>query len=39
MRAADTAAMPVAVARASSAPSISAIRRSNMCTVGLPNRE
>ena len=37
--AAVTAAMPVAVARATSAPSISAIRSSNMVTVGLEKRE
>ena len=37
--AAVTAAMPVAVARAASAPSSSAMRRSNMATVGLAKRE
>ena len=34
-----TAAMPVAVARAASAPSSKAMRCSNMATVGLPKRE
>jgi hypothetical protein len=34
-----TAAMPLAVARAASAPSSSAIRRSNIDTVGLAKRE
>ena len=34
-----TAAMPVATARAASAPSNSAMRCSNMFTVGLANRE
>ena len=33
-----TAAMPVAVARATSAPSSSRRRSSNMVTVGLPKR-
>ena len=37
--AAVTAAMPVAVARADSAPSSKAIRCSNMATVGLEKRE
>jgi len=31
--------MPVAVARAASAPSNAAMRRSNMATVGLEKRE
>jgi hypothetical protein len=34
-----TAAMPVAVARAASAPSSSIIRCSNIATVGLAKRE
>jgi uncharacterized protein YggE len=34
-----TAAMPLAVARAASAPSSSAMRRSNIATVGLEKRE
>ena len=34
-----TAAMPVAVTRQASAPSISASRSSSMATVGLPKRE
>ncbi len=34
-----TAAMPLAVARAASAPSNSTMRRSNMATVGLEKRE
>ena len=37
--AAATAAIPVAVARAASAPSSAAMRSSNMATVGLPKRE
>jgi hypothetical protein len=36
--AAVTAAMPLAVARAASAPSNAAMRCSNMATVGLENR-
>jgi hypothetical protein len=36
--AAVTAAMPLAVARAASAPSKAAMRCSNMATVGLENR-
>ena len=39
MSEAVTAAMPLAVARAASAPSMSAIRRSNIDTVGLAKRE
>jgi hypothetical protein len=38
IRAAVTAAMPVAVARAACAPSTAAIRASNMATVGLEKR-
>ncbi len=38
-RAEVTAAMPVAVARAASAPSNSRMRSSNMATVGLEKRE
>ena len=38
MNTADTAAMPVAVARATAAPSSAAMRSSNMDTVGLPKR-
>ncbi len=37
--AACTAAIPVAVARQASAPSIAASRASSIATVGLPNRE
>jgi hypothetical protein len=37
--AACTAAMPVAVARQASAPSMAASRASSMATVGLPKRE
>jgi hypothetical protein len=37
--AAVTADMPLAVARAAPAPSSSAIRRSNIATVGLAKRE
>jgi hypothetical protein len=36
---AETAAMPVAVARPTGAPSSSAMRASNIETVGLPKRE
>ena len=39
MSEAVTAAIPLAVARAASAPSMSAIRCSNIATVGLEKRE
>ena len=39
MSASVTAAMPVAVARAASAPSNAAMRSSNIATVGLAKRE